>query len=413
MLTADLVHARRRKGELHLVRIDAKLRERALSMAEGVLAVLSAHVGLTREELDDALSRVEASPSDRKVLLGLRKLAEDACTFDATEAQDAATLRQEVFLRAAARRKALEIDGTFDRSAVLAEVATAHGVDATSIERALFADLRSAHLLQAAPSMSAGALVAQWELGQAQAVLLRAVHVRVDVWCASAGALRALFHRLKFLRLLYTVTAEADFHRIEIDGPFSLFDAVTKYGLQLAMVLPALRECARYRLEADVRWGQAREALVFRVEGEHATLDEQGEARLPDDVEALVTSLRALEAGWKVRVAQRIFDLPGVGLCVPDLELKRTSDGATVHIEVMGYWSRDAVWKRVELVEGGLPHKILFAVSDRLRVSEQVLDAELPGALYVYKGKMSARSVLEHVERLAGRSSPASTKRSV
>ena len=30
--------------------------------------------------------------------------------------------------------------------------------------------------------------------------------------------------------------------RIEIDGPYSLFESVTKYGLQLAMVLPALEE---------------------------------------------------------------------------------------------------------------------------------------------------------------------------
>ncbi|MEO7092420.1 MAG: DUF790 family protein [Polyangiales bacterium] len=397
------MHARRRKGELHLVRIDGKLRERALSMAADVLAVLAAHVGRTREELDDALGRIEASPTDRKVVLGLRKLAEDACTFDATETGDAAALRQEVFLRAAELRRALEVDGTFDRALVLQESAQKRGVEPDAIDRALYADLRSAHVLQAAPVMAASTLVARWELGQAQAVLLRAVHVRVDVWCASAGVLRALFHRLKFLRLLYTVKQQDDHHRIEIDGPFSLFDAVTKYGLQLAMVLPALRECARYSLEADVRWGQVRERLVFKTEGEHAGASEQADARLPDEVDALLRSLRALDAGWKVQVAQRILDLPGVGLCVPDLELKRASDGAVVYVEVMGFWSRDAVWKRVELVEGGLPYSILFAVSDRLRVSEEVLDAEVPGALYVYKGKMSARSVIEHVERLADR----------
>jgi len=401
LLTADLVHARRRKGELQLVRVDGKLRERALSMATDVLSVLAAHVGRTREELDDALARIDAAPSDRKVLLGLRKLAEDACTFDATEADDAAALRQQVFVLAAETRRALAIDGTFDRRQVLEQVANARNGDVVSIERALFADLRSAQLLRAAPEMGPGTLVAKWELGQAQAVLLRAVHVRVDVWCASAAALRALFHRLKFLRLLYTVSAHDDFHRIEIDGPFSLFDAVTKYGLQLAMMLPALRECARYRLEAEVRWGQTRETLVFRTEGEHAGASTSDDARLPDDVDALVKAIRALDLGWKVRIAQRIFDLPGIGLCVPDLELRRESDGAIVHLEVMGYWSRDAVWRRIELVERGLPHKILFAVSDRLRVSAEVLDASLPGALYVYKGKMSARSVIEHAERLA------------
>jgi hypothetical protein len=69
---------------------------------------------------------------------------------------------------------------------------------------------------------------------------------------------------------------------------------------------------------------------------------------------------------------------------------------------VLGYWSREAVWRRVELVEQGLGERILFAVSSRLRVSEAVLDAESPGALYVYKGVMSARSIERKLDELGG-----------
>jgi hypothetical protein len=73
----------------------------------------------------------------------------------------------------------------------------------------------------------------------------------------------------------------------------------------------------------------------------------------------------------------------------------------------MGYWSRAAVWKRVELVQAGLSQRILFAVSARLRVSEAVLDGELPGALYVYKRTMSARAIAERLEELGRDSHPA------
>jgi hypothetical protein len=54
----------------------------------------------------------------------------------------------------------------------------------------------------------------------------------------------------------------------------------------------------------------------------------------------------------------------------------------------------------VELVQAGLAEAVLFAVSSRLRVSEEVLDADLPGALYVYKGTMSARAIAERLDRL-------------
>ena len=72
----------------------------------------------------------------------------------------------------------------------------------------------------------------------------------------------------------------------------------------------------------------------------------------------------------------------------------------------MGYWSRAAVWKRVELVQAGLAERVLFAVSSRLRVSEEVLDGDLPGALYVYKQTLSARTVAERLEQLADFASP-------
>ena len=59
------------------------------------------------------------------------------------------------------------------------------------------------------------------------------------------------------------------------------------------------------------------------------------------------------------------------------------------------------MFRRVELVERGIGHKLLFAVSSRLRVSQEVLDENASSALYVYKGAMSARAIAEHLDRLA------------
>ena len=87
---------------------------------------------------------------------------------------------------------------------------------------------------------------------------------------------------------------------------------------------------------------------------------------------------------------------------MPDLRFSHRG-GEVIWLEVLGYWSRDAVWRRVELVQQGLPEKLLFAASQRLRVSEQVLDEHPSGALYVYKGSLSAKAVLERLERLRSR----------
>ena len=90
-------------------------------------------------------------------------------------------------------------------------------------------------------------------------------------------------------------------------------------------------------------------------------------------------------------------------MCVPDLEFVHREDGQRVYLEVLGFWSRAAVWKRIELAEAGLPCPVVFAVSKHLRVSEDALPAEVPAALYVYARTLNARAILEHVAAVAAK----------
>jgi predicted nuclease of restriction endonuclease-like RecB superfamily len=384
-----------------VVPLDARLRARALELAECFLQIARSHLGCSREEFDEACAAVEVAARERLLAAGIRKLIEDRCDFDAESPLDPEELRSEVFRLATATRR----DGVFDRQTLLQAVAEQHGESLAGIEKALYSDLRDAQILKKLAPLLPESLVAEHDLAQEQAVLLRAVRVVVEVECATPGAYRALFHKLKFLRLLYTIQLNpAGGYRLEIDGPFSLFESVTKYGLQLALVLPALRECDAFSLQADVRWGKQRVPLVFQLAGRRAgeVPRRQPAPRLADEVAALLDALAALPTPWNVRPAREILDLPGVGLCVPDLIFEHGETGEVVFLEVLGFWSREAVWRRVELVQRGLHQRILFAVSQHLRVSEEVLDDQLPGALYVYKRKLNAKTILERVERLAG-----------
>lgn len=402
MLTADLVNARRRGSELRLVSLDEAGRARAVTLAQRLVAIVRAHVGRTYEELSAAFDAVDVEPGDYRLKDGLAKLLEDRCELQAPSGPEPEDLRRDVFTRASALRASLAAGGKLDRAAVLAEVAAERGTSVDVVERALFADLRGAQVLSRFDPLGPEALVASYERAQAQAVLLRAVKITIDVGLASAEATRALFRRLKFLQLLHVITRTDAGYRVVIDGPFSLFESVTKYGQRLALVLPVLEGCEAWKLEADVRWGKERRPLVFRLEGRAPPATTE-DPPLPDEVRALLKTFASLETPWRASANTTILELPGVGLTVPDVVFeKRGADGSVrrVYLEVMGYWSRAAVWRRVELVQAGLPESVLFAVSSRLRVSEEVLDADLPGALYVYKGTMSARAIAERLDRL-------------
>lgn len=392
MLTADLVDARKKDGQLLLRPFDAEARAEALTLATLLLDHAKAMVGARRDEVEDAWDAAIAEAKRPKLAAGLKKLAADACHFEASSEEDPAALRRDVFLRAAAARKA----GSFDRDAVLRAAG-----DPARIERTLFSDLKSEHVLQDKPAVTAPELVEAWELGQAQAVLLTAVRVTCTLQSSSPGLVRAFFSKLKFHQLLFAAERTDDGWKIAIDGPYSMFDAVTKYGLRLALVLNALRPLERWTLDADVRWGKAREPLTFHLASREERGSHEEEPLLSDEVREL---LAGIKGEWKAKPANVILDVPGLGVCIPDLELKRKGSKKAVFVEVLGYWSRDAVWKRVELAESGaLGERVIFAVSSRLRVSEEVLDANAPASLYVYKGKMSPRALLAHAELLAQR----------
>ena len=125
---------------------------------------------------------------------------------------------------------------------------------------------------------------------------------------------------------------------------------------------------------------------------------------LPDEVETLLARWGKRDSRLQARVASEVLSLPGVGVCVPDLVFEDPSTGERVFLEVLGFWRRAAVFQRAELVQAGLRDPVLFAVPSRLRVSEEVLPLDLPGALYVYKGSLLPGAVETRLEELLARS---------
>jgi len=414
VLTADLVNARRRGDRLQIVPLDPAARARVEELAAVYAEIARGHVGRPRDELEATWGAVEVASHERRLADGVLKLVNDRCQFEPPSEVDPTALRGEVFLRASAARRALAAGAVLDREAILAEAASVCGVAPADAERLLYSDLRGAERLRAVEPIRPARLAADFDLAQTQAVLLRATRVVAEVSGADARAYRRLFHKLKFLRLLHEIAPIAapegggrgDGYRIEIDGPFSLFQAVTRYGLQLAMALPAIVECGRWRVEAEVLWGKDRRPVTFHAGGQPAPRAAAAGAPEPrEEVAALLARLGARiaekDSPWRASAASAILDLPGAGLCVPDLVLRHRDSGVQVFVELLGFWSREAVWRRVALVERGLPHRILFAVSKQLRVSEAALGDELPGMLYVYARTPDPRAILERADHLA------------
>jgi predicted nuclease of restriction endonuclease-like RecB superfamily len=161
-----------------------------------------------------------------------------------------------------------------------------------------------------------------------------------------------------------------------------------------------LEQTESWALVAEVRWGKDRKPLSFRMQSDRKGAAPVQDVPLPDEVTALLEGFRKLASPWFATPCQQIFEVKGQGLVIPDLEVVRGTKRA--FIEVLGHWSRDAVFRRIDMVRTGLPAPVLFAVGAHLRVSEQLLDDVMPGSLYVYKRTMSARAICAKLDALTG-----------
>ena len=397
MLTPQLVRSRKQGKELKLRGFSKKDRPRAELLAGELLNLARASVGESRRQLEARLNEVPFSPRERKLKLGLIRLIDQACEFQAGVELDVVELRREVFEEAALARKG----DHFDRTAVLKKVAGGHGLDADAVEAALYADLRGEHKLQAAPDWSASALLGHYELSERQAVLLRAVEVNVCFESFDTTALRQLFSKLKFRQLLFELDRGDDERiHLKITGPFNVFEQVTKYGMALAQLQPVLESCGPFELVARLSWGKKRDPLTYHYTHRDAATSDVEVSPLTEAARGVLEAFQRRDSPWTVAPAKEIISLPGVGLCVPDLAFQHRHGGPMILFEVLGYWSRAAVWRRVELVETGRCPPMVFAVSRRLRVSEEVLDGDDRAMLYVFKGTPSARAIERKLDEL-------------
>jgi uncharacterized protein len=404
LLTVDLVRARRKAGKIVPTYLAGAARERLIPAARYYLETYAALVGKTRDEIDDAIEGLEVEARDRVAALGLRKVIEDRCELAVSSEVDPEALRDEVFRAAAAAHRALDLRGSFDRDAVLADIAARRGATPAAIDAALYTDLRGSEILERVDPLSPEDAVDRYNLGLAQAILLRATRVTVTIEGADPQRYRAIFRAARFHQLIHVVRAragdEGGGYVIELDGPFSLFEAVQRYGFRLALFLPSVLGCRAFEVRAEVLWGKEREKLVFVLGPADGLVSPAPDPPgTPAELEVFCAAFARLPSEWTVRPSERVFALPGEVVCVPDLVFENGETGEEVYLELFGFWSRAAVWRRVELIRKGFPCRILLAVSTHLKVSEEVLGEDDAGEVYVFKGALSPRTLLERLRR--------------
>lgn len=318
-----------------------------------LVQLTSAHVGAAWHELQAALRRpvVDGLPEQRQWLAaivlsrGLRRRVQAA--------REPAEVRAVVFELAA---------GGGPREAVMASAAEALGIDAASVEQALFADLPGERIV-----VSRGALPEPAELAidanleMCRSLLMRALEVEIRV----SGNAHALVRRAQRGGLLSTLVSSApDSVHLRMSGPLRLFRRTVRYGHALGALLPALARCERFDLLATIAVGEREVELRLRTGDPFLSAAGVARRDRSNDLARIMTS-----AGW-VAIAEPEPIGVGVRLLFPDVELVSPGSPHRWLIEQVGFWTPGYLEeKRAAYAAAGIDHLIL-CVDRRLQCAE-------------------------------------------
>jgi predicted nuclease of restriction endonuclease-like RecB superfamily len=360
--------------------------------AERLLELFRAHQGKRRGELEEAVTEAFGEDPSQLVPQGLAKLLEDRSEFETVAGLPPEQLREAVFAAAARQRQRpadpAALHPHFDRAAVLQDVAGQLGLTPEVVAEGLFADLKSEQRLVTFKDLTADRLLRRYNVGLAQAVVLRATAVRVEVRGEPPRRLRQLLRRAKFHRLVCEALRQPKdkgFH-LTLDGPLSLFTATQKYGLQLALFLPAVLPCQDFTLTADLLWGPERKPKKFVLtppDGLTADGPDVG-TYVPAEVAMFADLFRRKVDDWELTEEADLVPLGDGGFWVPDFRLVHKASGGAVLLEILGFWRRSGVEKLLERLRQHVRTPFLLAVSKEFHVEEADL-AGLPAAVHHFR----------------------------
>lgn len=343
MLTRDLLLYRARQGKVMPRFLDAH--DAAWTdLAQRLWDVAQDHVGETRATLTASLQACITHAPDAAVAKGMAKLVLDRLTF-AEPCEGAAERRADVFARSTAALRALPADAT--QEAYEAALQQQFGGDAlATLREDLYADLPESRPLLSLRPWSAEVTVQRYNLAQVQGLVLYSHALTVRTTSNDVLRIRRVLRWLKFCRLVAEVHHADDVWTLTLSGPAAIFAQQKKYGLQLAMFLPAVPLLDTYEMEATV---ELRRGKPWQLRLDHrAPLVSPYANRLgylPPELAAWSAAFN--DEAWSV-VTDTLPRHAGTrDMCMPDFTFQHTS-GAAVHVELFHRWHRHALLRRIE-----------------------------------------------------------------
>jgi uncharacterized protein len=405
MLPTDLLISRQ-NGET-IIPKKLSIDDEIVTIATQQIECFQEYLGKTQGELDRRLLELEGDSPDYRLRRGFAHLIRsNRATFEIVSPIEPEKLRTLVFSEAAktatiARNRVQ----TLDKVATKLSDELKREVLLSEVERGLYADLQENRILTQIEPTEPEFLIHFYNLSQVQGIFYRASQLIINAYRNDPGEYKLLFRYLKLFQLMFYVEGDADTgFTITIDGPTSLFNQNTRYGLAIAKMIPALLHVSKWsllaRLQSKDPYSGGIKTGSFRLDDKCTLVSHYPKGKTYDSMleESFANSWAKLKTEWKLEREVNVVPLPG-SVMIPDFRLVHP-DGRDFLLEIVGYWRPEYLQKKFYQVRRAEARNLILAVSERLNLEKAgVKFTELPARLIWFKDRLLAKVVLEVVDR--------------
>ncbi len=402
MLTSDLLLTRTEGPYLYprYVRTDAP---RFTRMAEELIAIYAAHTGKPRRELTTALNQYAEDRTDFRIQRGLAKLLrDDRCEFEEQTIAPPLEIRRRLFALARENHPVVlqpDFIHPVTKDELLAEVAREYKAEPEQIAWALYADLAENHILTRFDPPEPAWLLQRYNVALAQALLYRCVRMKLSVFRNIPSRYKQLFKFIKFYQLMHAIEGDLDSgYEILLDGPVSMFRLSQKYGLKLAVFLPALLLCTHWKMEAEIVTAEG-EQRYFPLDESSNLVSHYRDSTMYDSLleKTFAERFHAIGSDWQIEREVAIINLKET-VFIPDFAFRHT-DGRTALMEIVGYWRPEYLKKKLMKLRRSGREDMVIAVSANLNVSQDDF-TDVPGRVFFFKNRINPEEVIARLEQV-------------
>ncbi|MGB3494166.1 MAG: DUF790 family protein [Elainellaceae cyanobacterium] len=382
------------------------LSEANLAIARELIGIFEDYRSGTQGDLNRQLQEIEGEETDYRLKRGLAHLLRSGfSTFEIVSPLEPQDLRKRVFALASEAAPLPQTrTQTLERLAQSLSHELGHEVLTSQIQLGLYADLNENRILTEFEAPEPEALIHRYNLSQAQGIFYKAHQIIINAHRNDPGEYKLLFRYLKLFGLMAYIEGDADHgFTITIDGPTSLFKTSTRYGIDIAKLIPALLHVTRWSLKAELhmrdRYSDTIKIRYFSLDSDCDLVTHYPPGKTYDSMleESFVDRWRSHKTEWRLEREVDLVPIPG-SVMIPDFRLVHPN-GQTYLLEIVGYWRPEYLRKKFSQVRQSGRDDLILAVSERLNLEKAgVKIADTPAKIVWFKHKLSPKVVLQVLE---------------